>query len=329
MAHHKGRGIIFGGVHDVEESEEGIDSEFFNELYVWNIERNRFYPLNLRKPKPAPKGAVDHRATSKRYRARADEVDLLHNLASLSPTNAKLEPEVGETNEDSEHEAIDCRPRKSVLMTMPHPRFNAQLAVYDDTLFIFGGTYERGDAEYTFDEMWAIDLVKLAGVTEIYRRELQNWLGDKAEWSDSEDEHEESEDEHEASGPEGVSPPDGEIQEQLNVEAHVMEDIQAQADPTDIDTRPQPRPFETLRDFFTRTCNTWQEIVLECLQHDNFGHRSSKELRKDAFDLADNKWWECREEITALEDEQATANISEVINIADRGDAASSPGRRR
>src|SRR5882757_2689323 len=34
MAFHKGRGIMFGGVHDVEESEEGIDSEFFNALLV-------------------------------------------------------------------------------------------------------------------------------------------------------------------------------------------------------------------------------------------------------------------------------------------------------
>ena len=51
MAHHKGRGIMFGGVHDVEESEEGIESEFFNDLYVWNIDRNRFFTLTLRRPK--------------------------------------------------------------------------------------------------------------------------------------------------------------------------------------------------------------------------------------------------------------------------------------
>ena len=33
MAHHRGRGILFGGVHDVEDSEEGIDSEFFDQLF--------------------------------------------------------------------------------------------------------------------------------------------------------------------------------------------------------------------------------------------------------------------------------------------------------
>src|SRR5699024_9217697 len=50
MAYHKGRGIMFGGVHDVELSEEGIDSEFFDSMFAWNTDRNRFFPLNLRRP---------------------------------------------------------------------------------------------------------------------------------------------------------------------------------------------------------------------------------------------------------------------------------------
>ena len=46
MAFHKGRGIMFGGVHDIELTEEGMDSEFFGDLYAWNTERNRFFQLN-------------------------------------------------------------------------------------------------------------------------------------------------------------------------------------------------------------------------------------------------------------------------------------------
>lgn len=37
MVHHKGRGIAFGGVHDVEEDEEGMESEFFNQLWAFNM----------------------------------------------------------------------------------------------------------------------------------------------------------------------------------------------------------------------------------------------------------------------------------------------------
>ena len=32
-------------------------------------------------------------------------------------------------------------PPKEVLMEFPHPRFNAQLAVQGDQLFIYGGTF--------------------------------------------------------------------------------------------------------------------------------------------------------------------------------------------
>jgi len=34
---------------------------------------------------------------------------------------------------------------------------------------------EKGDQEFTFDEMWAVDLNKLDGVREIYRRGMERW----------------------------------------------------------------------------------------------------------------------------------------------------------
>jgi hypothetical protein len=61
-----------------------------------------------------------------------------------------------------------------------------------------------------------------------------------------------------------------------------------------------------------------------------------KELKAKAFELCDEKWWDCREEITALEDEQEAAGIGEVVSLADRGTGAASGaagakggGRRR
>ena len=71
MAYHKGRGILFGGVHDVEESEEGIDSEFFSDLFIWNIDRNRFFPQSLRRPKAGTKKQAQ--ASRGRDRGKADE----------------------------------------------------------------------------------------------------------------------------------------------------------------------------------------------------------------------------------------------------------------
>src|SRR5271154_4838488 len=82
MAYHKGRGILFGGVHDVEESEEGIESEFFDGLFAWNIERNRFFQLSLRRARVTNK-RLAAQVSRGRNRGKADEEELLRNLAAL------------------------------------------------------------------------------------------------------------------------------------------------------------------------------------------------------------------------------------------------------
>lgn len=192
MAYHKGRGIMFGGVHDVEESEEGMDSEFFNGLFAWNVERNRFFPLALRKPRAQKKGGGgggggDERV-GRRGRAQAKEEELLRQLAALETGKSIEEAEDIVLEEDGDKkkkrngdddEDEDDRPVREmpVSMEMPHPRFNAQLAVQDDVLYIYGGTFEKGDREFTFDDMYAVDLGKMDGCKEVFSRvQTEDWI---------------------------------------------------------------------------------------------------------------------------------------------------------
>ncbi|CAF9906866.1 MAG: hypothetical protein HETSPECPRED_006978 [Heterodermia speciosa] len=330
MVYHKGRGILFGGVHDVEESEEGIDSEFFNALFAWNIERNRFFQLTLKPAKVTPKNQGDGRGTAKRARGKADEVELLCNLAALQAKDSIANTTSEVFQLDTDMPDVSTNLVKPVLNTMPHPRFNAHLAVQDDVLYMLGGTYEHADAEYTFDEMWAIDLGKLDGVHEVYRRELDHWQGSDEEESDSQSESAESDAGDEDDGVQIDDPsPSVENKEHPPSEAPAEAD-QEQTEAATVDSRPQPRPFENLRDFFNRTSIAWQDTVLESLRHDGNLNKSVKELRKIAFDLSEAKWWDSREEITALEDEQEEAGIGEVINIADRNnDTGDGAGRKR
>ena len=66
----------------------------------------------------------------------------------------------------------------------------------------------------------------------------------------------------------------------------------------------------------------WKNIQPEAL--------TIKEIKTKAFELSEEKWWDCREEITALEDEQEAAGIGEVVSLTDRGDSgAGGAGRRR
>ena len=195
MAYHKGRGIMFGGVHDVEESEEGMESEFFNQLFAWNIERNRFFPMGLKKARAPGKkaggnGGEGRERVGRRDRAKQNEEELLRQLAALQAgakggadgdademeIDAILKKQRGEEEEEEEKDSKKKVRDMPVSMEMPHPRFNAQLAVQDDVLYIYGGTFEKGDREFTLDDLYAIDLGKMDGCKEIFKREGDDWI---------------------------------------------------------------------------------------------------------------------------------------------------------
>lgn len=356
MTYHKGRGIMFGGVCDVEEDEEGIESEFFNTLFAWNIERNRYFPLVLRKARQNQNRAQGNTRGGRRGQKQANEEELLRNLAALG-TGRSVDEIVPALAEQTEEEKP--LPIKQTVMEFPHARFNAQLAVQNDVLYIYGGTFEKGDREFTFDEMYSIDLGKLDGVREIFRREPENWLGSDGEDSD-EDEDDEDEDEDESEDEDGdpmeidKKPLYTESTRKSKKKDKLMADDTASEpstpqesvfDDTPDDTTqtgsvddglPHPRPFESRRDFFQRTSNEWQEVLMTSLRWKGIQPEtlSVKEIKTRSFEMAEEKWWECREEITALEDEQEAAGIGEVVAFADReapggAGGAGGAGRRR
>ena len=328
MCPHKGRGIQFGGVHDVEESEEGMDSEFFNQLFAWNVDRNRYFPLTLRRPRAQAKKAAPER--SRREKGKQAEEELLANLRALEMRAGAAQEEI-ETSQAPD-EAEDERPEKPVMFEMPHPRFNAQMAVQNDTLFIFGGTFEKGDREYTFDEMWAIDLGKLDGVREVFKRDLEDWQGSDDEDSDDEEDEDEDDDEEGSIGDEAteVGTVTSETPTLVSQPTAKQDEDETEEITERSDGLPYPRPFEALRDFYARTSVQWQEIVMaELSEASKADAQSVKEVRKRAFDRAEEKWWDCREEIRALEDEQTEAGIGDVVSLADKAQASGGAGRRR
>ncbi|KAH8727082.1 kelch repeats protein-like protein [Phaeosphaeriaceae sp. PMI808] len=340
MAYHKGRGVLFGGVHDVEDSEEAIESEFFNQAFVWNIERNRYMPLTLRRPKAnANKRAAQQANVSRRARGKADEEELLANLRALEmkARTANLsdsEDEVEKKKEEDEEEVE--RPEKPRVFEYPHPRFNASLTVQGDSLYIYGGTFEKGDREFTFDELWSVNLNHLDGVVEIFKRDLEDWQGSEDE-ADSDEEDDSDGSEGEGDEDEGVpdSPtstaPTSVTDSPLTVPSKDVpeEDLGNQEEISALtDTLPHPRPFESLREFYARTSEPWQNLIIEELsQSGRTGEKSPKEIKKMGFERAEEKWWDCREEIRTLEDEQEAAGIGEVVSLADK--EGSGAGRRR
>lgn len=200
-----------------------------------------------------------------------------------------------------EENKAPVRPVKPILNTMPHTRFYAQLAVQGDALYMFGGTFEQGDRGCTFAEMHAIDLGKLDGVTEIYRKEVENWQGDHAESESDSYEDDDSEDEvmDDEEGSSGIALPASEIsaapstvpENQTKAKDDPHDEEVAPSEPVIVDIRPQPRPFEGLRASFVRSSNAWQILIMEDPKHKNSASdQFIKELKKAAFEIAETKW---------------------------------------
>lgn len=364
MAYHRGRGLFFGGVHDVEESEEGMDSEFFNQMFAWNIERNRFFPLALRKPRTQKKATGNEQRSGRRGRAQANEEELLKQLAALQAGTSLEDADDIELENKAEPEVPEVPVREMpVSMEYPHVRFNAQLAVQEDVLYIYGGTFEKDDREFTFDDLYAIDLGKMDGCKEVFNREVENWIVRIFRYSaitpyshssqesededddddDDEEDEEEDEDEQEDDLRAKVTSPSKRGKkpaEDVSVAESTSTETTEEADAEDAETSatsvddglPHPRPFESRREFFTRTSNEWQEILMTNLRWKAIQPETLtvKEIKTRAFELSEEKWWDCREEIQALEDEQEAAGIGEVVSLADKTDGPpGGAGRRR
>jgi hypothetical protein len=203
MAPHRGRGIMFGGVYDKTETDEGLESVFFNELFAWGVERNRFFPLVLRKPKQQKRTVEPRGGGGRRDRAKDDEEELLRNLARLEAEKAGKSAEEVQEDEDrkiaeEEKERLALLQQQELSVQLPSSRFHCALAVQDDVLYIYGGTFEKEDREIAFDEMFAIDLGKLDGVRTIFSRETESeWIESDSEDGDEDGEDEESEEEEE------------------------------------------------------------------------------------------------------------------------------------
>ncbi|KAI1344983.1 kelch domain-containing protein [Xylariaceae sp. FL0016] len=358
MAYHKGRGVLFGGVHDIEQTEEGMDSEFFNQLFAWHIGKNRFFPMALRKPRTQKKAPAAEQRVSRRGRAEAKEEELLKQLAALQAGSSLEDADSMELDrKDAEDKEADKPSREMpVSMELPHRRFNAQMTVQDDTLYIYGGTFESKAREYTFDDLYAINLEKMDGCKQIFRREDETWVGsddeDDDDEEDSEDEYDDDEEDEDEDGdidmpddvPEEIRSPSKRKNKQVEDvpvadtestagSAFTEEESEVDTAATSVDDGlPHPRPFESRREFFQRTSNEWQEILMTNLRWKNIQPESLsiKEIKTKAFELSEEKWWDCREEITALEDEQEAAGIGEVVSLADKGESGTGgAGRRR
>ncbi|CDO93436.1 unnamed protein product [Kluyveromyces dobzhanskii CBS 2104] len=317
MVHHKGRGVLFGGVYDFEETEESLRSIFYNDLYTYQIENNRWYSMSLR-----PQRKKNTVAQSKSSRNKDKELeDILNQIldkanlrdANDDEDNKAFEDQMNQlgiedSDDDSEGEKRNLKSYETML-TLPHVRFNAATAVVDDTLFIFGGAVEVGEKEYPTDSFYSIDMNKLDGV-KVFWEDLDDVIrAEKLGEQDSDDEFDDEDDEDdEDDDAEEIA--DRQLEAEEEDEEEEEEEPEEEYEiPDDRPWLPHPKAFETLRAFYVRTGPTFLEWAISSNRESK-----GKHLKTKSFEQCQDRWWERREQVRIEEDKlEELGGVDEVI----------------
>lgn len=308
MVFHKNRGIMFGGVYDYDESEEQIESQFYNSLQSYQTETNRWYNLTLKPRKKKKQEQVKEKTRDE------DLEEILNSILAKAKLNDDAQDDLeGDNQEVSQLERLRQLEEREeeeskkidfpIVNQLPHPRFNAATCVVDDSLYILGGVFERGEQEFNLDSMYSIDLNKVDGVKVLWEdlSELEKEYVD----SDEEDDDDEDDDDDDDEEEKAQDDDDEEEEEEEDEEEEEEEDEIPDPRPW----LPHPKPFESLRAFYIRTGAQFLEWSISS-NRDARG----KYLKKAAFDLCEDRFWERRDQVRIAEDQlEDLGGVGEVV----------------
>lgn len=338
-------GILFGGVTDEDKDEETLDSVFWNDLYGYQLSgKGRWTSLALK----APKSKGSAKAKKKKQKEKnwsdnegsGDDAGLVaedSEVADKTPiTPLQSAPSKSNNHETSANEDPN--------LTLPIPRYNTMLTVLRNTLYIYGGIYERGSREYTLDDFYSIQLDKLDKCTCLKESAvIVPDVGEESSSSDDDDDEDNEsggDDDSDDEGGEGtlvgdeieeggikkaIAVPVLEVANEEGAEGGHEEGFEEIQDEED-DLRKQasafmgvskdttrsaedvistPLPGETLAMFYARSREHWTSKVFGT--SDNRG----KELRRDGFALAEERYAEYKPILEKVEKILAEAGLDE------------------
>lgn len=304
MVLHKRNAVLFGGVED-DETEEEMQSIFYNDMFALNLDRRKWFPMTLRK-----KGGKKGRRRRKKAPEDPDQ-DAMEVSTPGDTEEANVDIDLEEEDDEEKENELDTEALEAALMAKdeearPCGRFNAAIMVQKNVMFIAGGVVEKGDKEITLDDIWAIDLNKLDEF-----KELKGLSEECAEWvaSDEEDEDEDMEDEGQELSDEEMHEDEDDAVDRKRRRGGRRERLRERVGKPE-DDHFTPKINESLKDFFERTRPYWVGEVHEALGE------SGKSLRRIAFEWAFKRYWEIKPSLRELEELEAELAREEELEKA-------------
>ncbi|MEJ1284225.1 kelch domain containing 4 [Cricetulus griseus] len=243
--------LFFGGVCD-EEEEESLEGSFFNDLYVYDAARSRWFTAQLKGPKSDKKkrrrGKVEEQegATEQENGATGapEPLEVIKEVVAedgtvitikqvLAPSG--LVPQAPPKPEDSAVEASSAGQE-------PCPRSNAMLAVKHGLLYVYGGMFEAGDRQVTLSDLYCLDLHKMEEWRTLVEMDPKS-----QEWLEETDSEEDS-----SSDEEGAEGGDKDQEEDSSEDS-----AEEGADPQ----HPEVAPGEQYEEYLSRTEQYWLKLA--------------------------------------------------------------------
>ncbi|SJL15060.1 uncharacterized protein ARMOST_18542 [Armillaria ostoyae] len=308
-------GVLFGGVTDEDTSEETLESVFWNDLngYQW-AGKGKWVSMTLKRPKKA--------GGAKKKKPVKNEDDEDDDTGTEVPVrDAEVDPD-------------------DPSQTIPLPRYNAMLSVLRNTLYLYGGIFEKGSREYTLDDFYSLQLDKMDRYVCLKKSGVVIAEGDDESSSGSDDDDDDDDDEEEDAEEtvigedepavfdeepdeiatlkkiEEVPETDAE-KDALRAQAATFMGVARDNTRSAEDVISTPLPGETLAMFYSRSREYWAQKAHA--KSDNRG----KQLRRDGFGLAEERYAEYKPILKEVEKILAEAGLDEEEM---RKGAAAGPG---
>ncbi|PWA33033.1 hypothetical protein CCH79_00013048 [Gambusia affinis] len=168
-----GRAVLFGGVCD-EEEEESLEGDFYNDLYLYDSVKNRWFPGLLRGTKSEKKKRRRGKKVEDEGAERKDEeeeatargpTEVIKEVVTEDGTVMTIKevipgPQEEEEDEEEEEEEEE-NGSASAPSVEPCPRSSAMATVRQGKLYLYGGMFEVGDRQFTLSDFYCLDLHKM------------------------------------------------------------------------------------------------------------------------------------------------------------------------
>ncbi|KAK1162116.1 kelch domain-containing protein 4-like [Acipenser oxyrinchus oxyrinchus] len=251
------RTVLFGGVYD-EEDDESLEGDFYNDMYFYDMVKNRWFTGQLKGPKTEKKKRRrDKKAEEEgaggepgvETEAPQEPVEIVKEIVGEDGTVMTIKQVIsppsaqgGASDSESEEEEGSKAGGAEAAMVEPCPRSNAMTTVKHGILYVYGGMFEVGDRLFTLNDLYSVDLHKMDEWKVLVEMDpkTQEWL----EESDSEGSSDESD--------EGATGGDDEEDE--------SDDSEEESEEGEENDHPPVKPGEEYADYLSRTEQYWVKV---------------------------------------------------------------------